>query len=369
MQSTRTPAILCGAPLLAVFAAAAGTATAQYANDVPAAIEVRAQANDGALSVSARDATVERVLESIVRETGLRAMVHGTLDRRVSLEFHDLPLTETLRRILTEESFVLRVVNTDATSARDGRRVTLWVFESDASQVPVRTARRLGSSSGSTGDTEALNADIVNGDARERARALRGLRKLDDGDAVRPISVALGDDEADIRVEAIYALSDIGGGDAAASLTGALFDENPWVRQEAVFALGAAGGEAAIDALRPALRDAEIPVRESAIEAYAAIGGDKSARALGEVLDDEEHSVRMSAVLALGELGGAVAFDLLKRAIEDEDPYVREAAADALAEIDGEQAARVLEQAIDHENAPSRETPSPESTADIHDLR
>ena len=311
---------------------------------------------DDLVTLKARDVSVETLLKEIVRQTDLVVVLHGPLDKRITMELHELPLSETLHRILRDETFALHEAQTESAAEKSPYHAKLWVFSGGSIDPTTPTGKVLRPSSAvrSSADIEALESDVINGDIQVRKQAVRGLRRLDADQAVTPLSLALGDEDEDVRVKAIYALADFGGDEAAASLTTALGDTSAWVRTEAAYALGATGGDTAIQVLKQAMRDTERDVRETAIEAYTDIGGDDSARALVIALDDPDTSLRIEAVDALGEIGGGAAIQILQLAFEAEENEVREAVIEALIDIGGDEAARPLATALSDDNTDLR---------------
>lgn len=142
------------------------------------------------------------------------------------------------------------------------------------------------------------------------------------------LGAELSDGDASVRLRAVSALARLDGDGAAAALaTIVLSDADPAVREEAVH------GSNDLSVLEQALLDPEPGVRRAAVERIGGLGGDDRARAVAPALGDEDAAVREEAVHALAEIRGQIAVDLLHLALADERGTVREAAAEALAEV------------------------------------
>ena len=291
--------------------------------------------SDGLVTLKVHDVGVRDVLDEIARQSDLTVVSHNPLDGRLSLELERLPLSEALRRIMRDQSYLLYLAQavTGVRNANHGRQSTLWVFSDGSANDSGHAGAASHSVREITSAIEVLQSQLMSDDIRIRQEAIKGLRRLKSNEAVAPLSVALADEDRKVRVKAIYALAYIGGDDAVAALAATSGDENAWVRAETAYALGTLGGDTAIQVLRHALHDADADVRESAIEAFTEIGGGQSAHALAIALQDTDASLRVDAVEALGEIGGETALRLLNQASEDQDSAVRKAANDALAEL------------------------------------
>lgn len=282
--------------------------------------------SDDRLTLEARNARLRDVLAEIVRQGNLTVVSRGPLANRVTLKFEALPLAEALRRILRDQSYLLRIEKRDHAAGKLNDD-TIWVFSNDAGDD---TGFSLSSASMAI---QLLRSQLASDDTRTRAQAIRGLRKLNVNEVVEPLGLALADEERKIQVKAIYALAEIGGDDAVAVLAGALGDEDAWIRSETAYALGAIGEDSAIPFLRQALFDSNSEVRASAMSAFSEIGGAALADALGIALLDPDPEIRVEAVEAIWSVGGETAVHLLNKALQDDDDAVREAARDGLASL------------------------------------
>ncbi len=240
------------------------------------AIEV---AND-LLTVKVRDVSLRELLEGIARQSDLTLVLSGSLEDRITIEFHQLSLEEGLRRILCQQSFAVQYLPTPEESSSAVRRPkTLWIFPNGKETYTVQTS---------------LGDDSEGGDSlHDVATNIRRLR---------------------------------------AALTSA----DSWEREEAVQALEESGRPEAVALLRVAVKDQDEDVREAAIAVLTNIGGEEAAQALAIALQDEDSSIREEAVQALEIIGGESAILLLEQALADEDESVREAAADILEDLKNE---------------------------------
>jgi len=130
---------------------------------------------------------------------------------------------------------------------------------------------------------------------------------------------------------------------ALKALTRALDEANAEVRQTAVYALGMIG-EPALGALSRALDDADAEVRRRAVNALDDIG-EPALEALTRALDDADAEVRRRAVNALDGIGEP-ALEALGHALEDEDKDVRRYTIEVLTGI-GKPAVHLLAVALE----------------------
>ena len=230
------------------------------------------------LTVKVKYVPLKEVIQEISRQSGLSVVGSGSLDEKITIEFHNLPLDEGMRLILCHHSFALAYAQQTPEGSKSAvpRPQTLWIFSKAEKGYPIKTT-------------------VVDGNTR------RG------------------------------ALKDVPPG--IPSLQVALMSEDSSAREDAVDALGESGRPEAIEFLSLALEDEDEDVREAAIDALANIGGNEAAQALAIALQDEDSSIREEAVEALGEIGGEAAIHLLAQALADEDQSIREAAAEMLAEL------------------------------------
>ncbi len=264
-------------------------------------------ANDH-LTVKVQDVSLHELLQEIARQTGLAIVLSGSLEDRITIQFHELPFDEGLRRILQHQSFALEY----SQQTRDERQLTaphpkkLWVFSKGDEDYPVQTTRVDGSSGQeATLDSPRLQAAPTSEDSGERKEA----------------------------VEAPTDPATIWGEEPARAVANALEDDNFWVRDAAVEALGKLSGDEAARALATAVQNEETWIREAAVKALGKLGGDEAVYALAPALKDEDSWIRWEAVKALGEVGGKGAIFLLKRAMAGEDEFIRDTAAEQLAKL------------------------------------
>ena len=232
---------------------------------------------NGYVTVHARDASLESIVQEIARQSGLAVASHEPLVERVTLDFEHLPLSDALGRVLRDGSFVLSVaheLSPPAASPAGPRKLWLPSTAAGAAQ-------------------------------RASTEHVRDRDSIDAAAITASVSLALADSEANARADAVSALGSVHDNPEAASLAhAALSDSHPAVREEAAYALGEIGGEMSLRALAQALRDPDHDVKKSAIHALESIGGDQAALTLGAVLDDPDPALRAAAVDALREIEG-----------------------------------------------------------------
>ncbi len=220
---------------------------------------------DGQLTVRTHELPLSALLLEVARQSGLSLKTDTDLDRRVTMEFHNLTLDRALRRILHQQSFVLQ-------GGPDGDRV-LWILHSGDGASPDRGAFAKGGSYFKNGYSREqwLQSALMSTDLQERSDAVDALHDRGNA-ALGDLSRALEDDASEVRATAVDTLGDIGGATAAQTLAVALADSDPRVREAAVDALGEIGGPIAIGLLQQALVDGVGFVRKAAAETLESLG-------------------------------------------------------------------------------------------------
>jgi hypothetical protein len=231
--------------------------------------------SDQAISIKAQNISIRAVLEELSRQTNLEVFAEKALDNLVTVDIDQPTLSQAIRSLLRQESYMLHHV--DHIAEIDGSRGTiysrLWIFSNE-------------SSAGQPG--WSMKPDFRPDDSSE-------LGMID---------------------YQILALSE---------------DVN--AREDAMVGFGDIGGESAVEYLQQGLSDPDERVRDEAIESLLGIGGEESIHALSFVLNDPVASLRIDAVDAMGEIGGQDAIKYLQMAMTDENHTVREAAAEWLTEL------------------------------------
>ena len=85
----------------------------QQGPDNTSSVQLQVEIVDDLVTLKVRNVSIEELLKEIVRQTDLVAVSHGPLDKRITIELHELPLSETLHRILRDETFALHEAQTE----------------------------------------------------------------------------------------------------------------------------------------------------------------------------------------------------------------------------------------------------------------
>lgn len=227
-------------------------------------------------------------------------------------------------------------------------------------------------------------------DSTPSPKAPADLRAAVGRRAVRALTEALSDDDAEVRAAAAKAFGDIGNPAAAGVLRRALQDKNLSVRVEAGYALyrlglpegvaairtvveqgvkpetqlspaerlklmarnesrvlgierlSAVGGVDVVKLFEATLKDPSGAVRDATAVALARLGFDEYSQQFLAALKSPDESVRAAAVSALGQIGQPSGLDALSTASKDSSVAVREEAMRALARFPGEDSSRWL---------------------------
>jgi hypothetical protein len=255
--------------LLALIGSGPGAAA-----DAPFAL----RAENDRLSLDAEDAPLEEVLEEIVKQVGVEIIIHGEIQRVVSVEFSDIPLEEGLKRLIRDFDHVF------VYAATEGGGVSVQELIIYAGE--------------GVGRYEASTPGPITPQKRRSPLKLKGT-------SLESLASALEDEDPEVREEAVDLLADSEDERAVLYLSEVLLnDEDEDVRESAAMALEDLGDQRAIGALIRALRDPEAGVRESAVDALAEIGGEEVVGPLMDTLGDEDEDVRETAADALEELTG-----------------------------------------------------------------
>lgn len=270
--------------------------------------ELSVRVHDGLVSLTARNTSVQDVIEEIAIQAGLRIVQHAALDGTVNLHFRGRPLPDVLGEILSNDSYQLfqRITSGDEDENTNPVPGTLWIFSEGSSLAPAATI--------------FFEAVLIHGNYREKKEAIRDLQRLSTRDAVQTLSLALGDEDSRVRNAALEALAKIGSDEALAAIASASIDADPWVRSEAALAFSSSDAESAAQYLNLAMADPDPRVRMAVIDAFGDIPSDQAIAALSLALRDEDPKVRMHAADALEEMGDEIAFQAVMQARKDEIP-------------------------------------------------
>ena len=263
------------------------------------ASELRISVDDGLVSLTARNATLQDVVQIIAAQYELRLVQHVALDRLVSLEFERLPLPDLLNKLFEHESYQLYRAVEEADDADTDKPIpgALWIFSEGSALAPAATAY--------------FEVVLLEGAAGEKKEAILNLRRLGTPGAVQALSMALGDEDPRIRSAALEALSQIGGDEALAAIASATVHDDPRARGDATYALAMAGGYSSVEYLNLALHDENPLVRAAAIDSLGDIGDDRAIAVIQQALHDKDLTVRERALEVINEINDDAAFRAL----------------------------------------------------------
>ena len=255
----------------------------------------------GQVSLSARDARLQQVVDEVVALTGLRLIQNVELEDDVTLMVDEQPLHEFLSILLDDYSYQLFQAAEDISGAQSFQPVpgTLWIFSAGHSPPP--------------GATAFLEAVLHFGSFTEKKEAIRELRRLGTDAAIETLGLALQDPDKRLRDAALDALSAIGSDGALAAIASTAFGGDLKARSEAINALSSGNAASALRYLELAMADPDPRVRMSVIDACADIPGEYAAMAISRALEDPDQDVREHALDALDEVRASTAFEALLR--------------------------------------------------------
>lgn len=255
--------------------------------------------DDGLASVHAREVSLQRIVDDVVAESGLRLVQHSSLEQVVTVSLREVALPELFDALLEDHSYQLfqPVAGNDALPLPDAAPGTLWIFSHGESGEPTATV--------------FLEAVLFFGSVAEKKEAIRELRRLGSDAAVESISFALHDADERVRDAALDALAAIGSDAALAAIVSTTVSGDAAARTEAVNALSSGNAASALQYLDLVMADPDPRVRKAVVDAYADIPDEYAARAIGRALEDPDEEVRQYALDVLDEVEAATAFEAL----------------------------------------------------------
>lgn len=265
---------------------------AAFAQD-PYAQRITVSVERGGLSIDARNAPLDEVLQAIAAEAGFRLILDGRLDGMVTRSFSTARLDDGLLRLLGNTSSLL-----------------IYGAVDDAGQPTLTEVRILrgqgirGNSGQQTMEPEEISGLDLGGTRDQRLRLARRLAGRPNPKSAKDLAVLLEQDgDATIRRLAAVGLGRTGGREAKAALLAALADEDLMVRRRAVQGLGRRWGDAAIPPLgRALLEDPKPEVRREAAVALGRMRSEAALWPLSSARDDSDGAVRQAVVAALTRL-------------------------------------------------------------------
>lgn len=298
------------------------------------AAPIKADVQQGLLTVDIRDVPLAEVLRLIGEQAGLRVVIQGDASTPVSATFTGVPLDQGIKRLAREHSFVL--LYAPARGGTQGPILAEVRLYGASDREPARggpTPSPL-ASRGGPGDpaSRASAADRTT----PTAQGPIGVEPREPPPAVGSrewVAQVLTAPEPSARLQALNVPVQPGDETIAATLAQVLEqDADAKVRAKAVRMLGQVQGPQAVDELAQALEDPDRTVRLHAIQVYAGVQSpEPAAQDLSAVLaQDPDPFVRRQAAVTLGRLRSEEARRALVTATSDPNPMVQQAATAAL---------------------------------------
>ena len=187
-------------------------------------------------------------------------------------------------------------------------------------------------------------------DGHVRSYAARGLARIGDTRAVRPLLKSLGDQYLDVQESAVHALVALREGLDIDSIVSLLKSDDPVLRCNAVLVLGEVGTSHVLNSLNFSLKDNDVKVRKAVVQALSSIGTDRAYDGMVGALADEDPLVRIAAVSSFGEAGLRKYIGGVSILLSDFDEMVRASACKAMGQIGGQDNVPELLPLIDDAN-------------------
>ncbi len=251
------------------------------------------QVEKGRLTASVNNLPLIDVLESLADQTGIGFEIYGEEDRKVTINYLDIPMAEGLKRLLRPYNHI--ILYTSKPSQSQGPRINKIIVYDQSGKSSSKGVRR-------------DPVEFVSRDNEVRNDAASGTIV---GDPVETVGL----DEFAKQLK----------------------DPDPDVREEAISDMADEYEEAALVYLEMALiHDGNSDVRSAAAEEIGDLESVLGIEILAKGLGDPDEDVREAVVDALGDIGGSSALPVLRRALKDRNEDIREAAADLIEEIEEE---------------------------------
>ncbi|MCX5887124.1 MAG: HEAT repeat domain-containing protein [Proteobacteria bacterium] len=256
------------------------------------------------LSVNALNYPLRSILDEIIKQTGLKIMVLGTLDEKISVRVDNLSLDKALSKIIGNKANFVFYYSQKASG--EGSPVV------QLTEVKVYPQEKGGYTVASVTPEAASVQSAVSPAAKTPQTTKEAVKKLPEGAAEgadkgkmsEELIGALKSQDGEVRESAAYALAEIGDKKAVEPLIDSLDDENPWVREGAAHALAELGDKKAVEPLIKSLHDDNPWVRESAVRALGTLQDEQAIEPLKELLHDEDKDVSESASEVLKQMAG-----------------------------------------------------------------
>jgi hypothetical protein len=193
------------------------------------AAQIRAEIDNGLLSLEARNAPLHQVMREIGEIADFETVLIGNFSKPVlvNITFKDLPVRKAVERLVAAENrIIVYAPAADDASARVITRVLLLQAGTTATDMSFAESQSI--ESGSEADVRDHKLDqlisMLQPDQTEetRSRAAMALANFEDERAVTALESALQDNFPAVRLQAINSLGRVGSEQASAALIGFL---------------------------------------------------------------------------------------------------------------------------------------------------
>lgn len=254
---------------------------------------------DGLLSVSAEQAPIVELMQTVADEADFEVTAYGDLSRHlVSISFARVKLKDALKWLLRDTSAIV--------SYRD----------SGETRIEPQIARifLLGTSSAAA-KSNPIRVETLAPDPGNNLRASE-IRSTDSESRIASIERTAGMNDSITLENLAFSLN---------------HDPDPGVRLKAITAIGEIGGPAAAGMLEPGLGDKDPLVRKTVVQTLGGIEDERIPFWLGQVLmGDPSPEVRLVAVRSIARQEGVTAKIFLEAATGDKSSAVSDAALELL---------------------------------------
>lgn len=271
------------------------------------------------LSVRARNAPWDVVLQELEQLMGARVHAERPLPGTLTQEFEAMPLEQGLRRLFRDANYVFLYAKGAPEKASIGKLAEIWLLPKAGSAAQERQP-----------PPASLEAAAIERRQQAKAAGKAAEAVSPDRETKSERQSAVEEQNPAHRLEAVAAAAKEGDTEA---LREALLDPDPGIQARALELLVARDRPRALAVLVNITKSGEPSTRLQALSRLHAIGQsldetDQAAQgtvlaALGAAVADEDMSIKSYAIEALAGWGKPNAMVYLRQAYSDPDPFVR----------------------------------------------
>jgi len=240
------------------------------------------------LSIHARQASLDKVLQEIAKKTQLSidSMNKDLLREDISVEIKMLSLEQALKKLLKGFNTVMLFSSTIDTEGRiKVPHVVRVIVLSKQANISPQFVQEAVKETESAKTVETSLTILTGQDVRAYDGAIAALKDLSPEETVSALTHWLQRDDQQRRVAAATALGHLGDERAIGPLSAALTRDDPATRLVAATSMARIGGDMAVVSLLQAYRTGDTGIKYAVATAIAAYGDGNARKALANLAD------------------------------------------------------------------------------------